>query len=60
MSAPTNPEPPFVRDGGLPPSRAPIARDPFDALDDLMTVVEALCPQWPERKTFSGSAIFFI
>jgi hypothetical protein len=24
-------------------------RDPFEALDDLMVVVEALCPTWPAR-----------
>jgi hypothetical protein len=28
-------------------------RDPFEQLDDLMTVVEALCPRWPGRATFS-------
>ena len=27
-------------------------RDPFDALDDLMVVVEALCPTWPWRESF--------
>lgn len=27
-------------------------REPFAALDDLMVVVEALCPQWPARATF--------
>lgn len=26
------------------------ARDPFEVLDDLMTVVEALCPVWPPRE----------
>jgi hypothetical protein len=26
---------------------API--DPFQTLDDLMVVVEALCPEWPAR-----------
>jgi hypothetical protein len=26
--------------------------DPFRALDDLMVVVEAVCPQWPERRPF--------
>lgn len=25
------------------------ARDPFAQLDDLMLVVEALCPRWPPR-----------
>ncbi len=24
-------------------------RDPFEVFDDLMTVVEALCPVWPPR-----------
>ncbi len=27
-------------------------REPYAALDDLMVVVEALCPQWPARATF--------
>jgi len=27
-------------------------RDPFEALDDLMVVVEALCPTWPHRESF--------
>jgi hypothetical protein len=27
-------------------------REPFAALDDLMVVVEALCPDWPARGTF--------
>jgi hypothetical protein len=27
-------------------------RDPFEALDDLMVVVEALCPTWPWRESF--------
>ena len=27
-------------------------RDPFEALDDLMVVVEALCPAWPWRESF--------
>lgn len=33
-------------------SSAPLdARDPFEAFDDLMKVVEALCPMWPPRET---------
>lgn len=48
-------EPPFVADGGLPyaPSGS---TDPFAALDELMRVVEALCPEWPERPPFSANA----
>jgi hypothetical protein len=26
--------------------------DPYRELDDLMAVVEQLCPQWPERDVF--------
>lgn len=41
----------FVAEGGIvtPPSTE---RDPFEVLDDLMVVIEALCPVWPPRKTF--------
>jgi hypothetical protein len=43
---------PFAGAGGV--AVAPhSARDPYEVLDDLMTVVEALCPQWPSRPTFS-------
>ena len=44
-------EAPLARDGGIqvaPDSPA----DPFQALDDLMAAVEALCPTWPPRATF--------
>lgn len=34
------------------------ARDPFEVLDDLMSVVEELCPVWPSRPTFSDSDQF--
>jgi hypothetical protein len=27
----------------------PAIDDPFAALDDLMCVIEALCPTWPQR-----------
>jgi hypothetical protein len=46
---------PFVGEGGVPYT-ADATRDPFAALDDLMTVVEALCPVWPTREpTKEGS-----
>ena len=40
---------PFVAEGGVSysPSKD---RDPFEALDDLMCVVEALTPTWPPRE----------
>jgi aminoglycoside-2''-adenylyltransferase len=43
-------------------ARVPAAtnRDPFEALDDLMTVIEALCPVWPNRETFSSTDRFLI
>lgn len=42
---------PFVADGGVrvPPDRP---ADPYRELDDLMVVVEQLCPRWPARDIF--------
>ena len=41
----------LVAGGGIRvPAQA--IRDPFEALDDLMVVVEALCPTWPLRESF--------
>jgi hypothetical protein len=34
--------------------------DPLKALFDLMVVVEALCPTWPQRPTFEGSNHFLL
>lgn len=44
-----SPGPPIVAEGGVPYS-PPISRDPFEALDDLMCVVEAFTPNWPPRE----------
>lgn len=40
-----------MADGGLrtPRNRDP---DPFTTLDELMVLVEALCPRWPEHEGF--------
>ena len=48
---------PLSSEGGLrlPP---PDGRDPFEAIDDLMQVVEALCPRWPSREGVPDSAVF--
>lgn len=45
---------PFASDGGI---KAPVVpdEDPYRTLDDLMVVVEALCPTWPERGIFVES-----
>jgi hypothetical protein len=42
-------------DGGMAHVPATTGRDPFEALDDLMTVIEALCPVWPNREIFSST-----
>ena len=42
---------PLAADGGIR-DRVPQMRDPFEILDDLMVVVEALCPTWPGREHF--------
>ena len=45
-------EPPFAAEGGLDAALAvPGIEDPYQALDNLMAVVEALCPIWPPRET---------
>jgi hypothetical protein len=41
----------LVAGGGIRVPTQPM-RDPFEALDDLMVVVEALCPTWPWRESF--------
>lgn len=45
---------PFANGAGI---HAPVApdEDPYRALDELMAVVEELCPQWPERGVFVDS-----
>ena len=50
---------PFAAGGGLRPAAANL-RDPFEALDDLMVAVEALCPAWPGRATFDKSNRFLL
>jgi hypothetical protein len=52
-------EPLLVADGGV--RTAPIStRDPYEVLDDLMVVVEALCPRWPARDTFKPGGIWLL
>lgn len=52
-------EAPIAAEGGLP-AAAPCGDDPWRALDELMAVVEALCPEWPERPTFREDAKFLL
>ena len=35
--------------GDVPETPPTCPVDPFQALDDLMVVLEALCPRWPAR-----------
>ena len=60
MNVPTDDAHPFAADGGLPDVPVASSRDPFEALDDLMTVIEALCPVWPDREVFSATDRFLI
>jgi len=48
---------PLASNGGIssPPTDA---RKPFEVLDELMQVVEALCPAWPHRELFPDTAVF--
>lgn len=45
---------PFAQGAGIEMSLVP-ENDPYRALDELMFVVEQLCPQWPERGVFVDS-----
>lgn len=60
MSAPTDVGQAFAADGGMTHVPMATGRDPFEALDDLMTVIEALCPVWPNREMFSSAEQFLI
>jgi hypothetical protein len=52
-------EQPLAAEGGI--SSAPVStRDPYEALDDLMVVVEALCPRWPSRDTFKADGLWLL
>ncbi|MBX5462116.1 MAG: hypothetical protein IRZ28_13640 [Steroidobacteraceae bacterium] len=53
-------EPPLAADGGLPASPPARERDPYEVLDDLMVVVEALCPRWPPRETFKAEGVWLL
>lgn len=48
---------PLAADGGIA-TRPVSARDPYEMLDDLMVVVEALCPVWPARTVSLSDAEF--
>ena len=45
------PDPPFAADAGIQ-SGPGQPEDGFRALDELMVVIEALCPRWPPRDLF--------
>jgi hypothetical protein len=53
------PEAPFAAEGGIP-SPALRPEDWLRQLDDLMVVVEALCPRWPAREPFAPSATMLL
>jgi hypothetical protein len=52
-------ETPIAAEGGV---RCPVEEvpDPLQVLDELMVVVEALCPRWPERPSCPASARFLL
>lgn len=52
-------EQPIAADGGLHrAAKNPPHGDPYAALDDLMVVVEAFCPRWPERPSSLKDSTF--
>lgn len=46
---------PFAAEGGVHVPQEQTA-DPYRVLDDLMAVIEQLCPQWPEREVFRNQS----
>lgn len=52
-------DPPLAAEGGLPGS-PPHKGDPYEALDDLMVVIEQLCPRWPQRGTFKADGLWLL
>jgi hypothetical protein len=47
-SSPKSADQPLANEAGVELPAVQDA-DPYRALDDLMAVVEALCPEWPQR-----------
>jgi hypothetical protein len=52
-------DPPLAAEGGIPGS-PPRTGDPYEALDDLMVVIEQLCPRWPPRGTFKADGLWLL
>jgi hypothetical protein len=50
---------PFVAESGVPYTPT-TERDPFEIMDDLMTVIEALSPKWPDRETIKEGKYWLI
>jgi len=48
-------EQPLADSGGRRPPAVVDFEDPYRALDELMAVVEELCPEWPTRSCFDGT-----
>ncbi len=50
---------PLAAEGGV--SVAPAGNgEPYKTLDELMVVVEALCPKWPPRNTFEAGGSWLL
>jgi len=55
VNSTATPEPPILI-GNVPASAPSHPADPFQSLDDLMVVLEALCPRWPARPPTTDTA----
>ncbi len=52
---------PFIAaDVGSTAAERNAERDPYQVLEELMCVVEALCPTWPPREISSGSEKYLL
>jgi hypothetical protein len=52
VNSPDPDQHPLAAAGGIATAPSQV-KDPFAELDDLMVVIEALCPTWPQRELFT-------
>ena len=57
--SPTYTEAPLAADGGIR-APVPVCEDPYRSLDELMVVLEAFCPVWPQRPVFDEEGPFLL
>jgi hypothetical protein len=57
-SSPNRAESAGITDKNFPVVRAPSPDDPYRQLDELLALVDQLCPRWPERPLPADRGIY--